>query len=497
MRQSTLVSAALLFAAAVGSGCVGCQPLSPTLGTPCTSDSQCGLGVCASGACTNGATEPCASASHCASAVCTDGKCAAGQPPGTTCSSPTACSTQACPAGTCQSGSRDTGASCSSGGQCRSGVCSAGACRQGVGDPCTASAQCVVGTCEGGTCRGAPGTPCAVTPQCGAYVCVAGTCQSSDAGGSAACRRVDLVISVDNSGSMSEEQKEMRTIFPKLATALATVGNGLEDFRVGVDDACPFPASFQTRGRSGPCSFQSGKVWMDSRSTALSTEFACVGEISSADAQCTGSNDDEQPASTAAATLEAPAKTGPNAGFLRDDAVLVVMALTDEDEKYTPAPMTYSAAQDHTAQQMYDRLVATKGGNVKRMVFLGVGGQQACSGVYGTAAEAVKLKAVTALFQAQGRGIFWDLCQGKLEDGLGAAVSLVSQACFEFPRTGGTGTPCSSPGQCNSGRCTNGLCEGPGGTDGGPGKPDGSPCSEARECQSFVCVNGKCEPGIN
>jgi hypothetical protein len=162
---------------------------------------------------------------------------------------------------------------------------------------------------------------------------------------------------------------------------------------------------------------------MESSSANLTTEFQCVGDIYSGDSNCSGSNDDEQPASTAAASLEAPASTGPNAGFARDDALLVVIAITDEDEQPVP---------DATAQQVHDRLVAAKGGDVKRMVFLGIGGATNCNGVYGSADHAELLEQVTDIFIAEGRGVWWDLCVGQLEDGLGQAMAVIEEACDEF-----------------------------------------------------------------
>lgn len=328
------------------------------------------------------------------------------------------------------------------------------------------------------------GAPCSAGDECASGRCSDGTCQSSampGTSGSGACKKIDVVISVDNSSSMSEEKKAMRdTVFPAFARALQNVGGGLEDFRVGVLDACPRPANFHTSGVSGACGFSTGKPWMDSTSPNLVDEFACVGEVSPNGSLCSGKNDDEQPASTSAAALEPEALQGPNAGFLRDDAVLVVVAITDEDE--TPTP-------DASADAVYERLVATKGGNVKRMVFLGIGGKTNCSGAYGSAEEAAKLKAVTAKFEAAGRGVFWDLCEGNLEDGLSQAIAVVDAACGQLEEAGGEGAPCTSDGQCASNACTNGVCEG-----GDGGKPDGSPCSAGSECASAVCIDGTCRP---
>ena len=123
-----------------------------------------------------------------------------------------------------------------------------------------------------------------------------------------ACQQVDIVFAIDDSGSMQEEMDEMRqSIFPVFASALR---EGVEEFRVGVIDACPLPATFHTRGDGGQCNFQSEAPWMESTSTALNEEFACVADIYSNDASCSGFNDDEQPVSSLATVLERPEISG-------------------------------------------------------------------------------------------------------------------------------------------------------------------------------------------
>jgi hypothetical protein len=292
---------------------------------------------------------------------------------------------------------------CSPDGTCDA-QCTPGGAECGEGYACTADGYCVDDSGNG-----------------------SGSGSGSGSGGiSEACRHIDVVIAVDNSGSMQEEKTALRDIaFPGFAQALINVAGGIDDFRVGVLEACPDPASYNTSGVTGPCNFQGGKVWMESSSTALVDEFKCVGNVSSAGTNCSGDNDDEQPVTAATASLEAMYQgTGmPNAGFLRQNALLVVVAITDEDEQPVP---------NASAQQIYDRLVAVKG-DVKRMVLLGIGGASACAGAYGTAKHATKLQAITALFSAQQRGVFWDLCQGNLDQGLTAALQTIEQACRELP----------------------------------------------------------------
>lgn len=242
---------------------------------------------------------------------------------------------------------------------------------------------------------------------------------TGDLVGSAACKHVDLIISVDGSMSMTEELQAMRSvIFPAFAQRLGTISQGLEDFRVGTIDACPMPSNLHTRGEQMECNFSSGQPWIDSSSPRMVEEFACVGDILLSDQQCTGNNDDEQPASAAAAALES------NPTFHRDDALTVVVAITDEDEQPTSG--------DRSPEGVYNRLVETVNDDPRRMVFLGIGGSRNCQGEYGSAEEASRLHAITDLFDTHGRGVFWDLCQGRLEDGLEEAFQVIEGACNDL-----------------------------------------------------------------
>lgn len=254
--------------------------------------------------------------------------------------------------------------------------------------------------------------------------------------GDAVCKHVDLVIAVDGSSSMTEELQAMRdVIFPAFSQRLRTLGANLDDFRVATLDACPTPANFHTRGAAGECNFSSGQAWIESNSPQIDAEFACVGDIYLADQQCTGSNDDEQPASSVIAALQA---NGPNAGFQRDDALLIVVAITDEDEQPTGAA--------DTPADIYRGLVQSVAGDPRRMVFLGIGGARSCDGAYGSADRAEDLQELTGLFENHDRGVFWDLCQGRLEDGLDEAFRVIENACNDLCQgldydCGGSGMP--------------------------------------------------------
>ncbi len=248
------------------------------------------------------------------------------------------------------------------------------------------------------------------------------------------CSKVDVVFAVDNSGSMSEEHDALRgPVFDSFPQQLLDINNGIQDFRLGVIDACPKPAWFHNWGASGACNFSTGANYMSSTSANLAAEFSCVTAFSSQGFenmpdQCVDDgaldDDDEQPSLTAAEAVSAANLGGNNLDFIRDDAILFVVAMTDEDEEF---------ADVNSAQEIYDRLVAAKGGDVSSVVYLGVAGNSVCAGPYGTALDAQHAKEVANLFAAEGQGLFWDLCQGNLETAFQTAIStLVDDTCQGF-----------------------------------------------------------------
>jgi hypothetical protein len=259
-----------------------------------------------------------------------------------------------------------------------------------------------------------------------------GTGLVEEGGEEGGCRHVDVLLSIDNSGSMQEEIEALAgPVFDSFPMALLDVANGLDDFQLGVIDACNNPPFLHDTGDSGPCGYSSGTNYMVSTSPDLLGEYGCVTELSKNGWMgmpdgCSGSNDDEQPANTAADVVSEPAVSMQNAGFVRNDAVLFIVAITDEDEKPVPAA---------TAQEVADKIVAAKG-TIDNVVFLGIGGAADCEGPYGGADDAAFLREITTIFVDADRGLFWDLCQGDLEGAFQAALATIDSACEDFVPVG-------------------------------------------------------------
>jgi hypothetical protein len=245
-----------------------------------------------------------------------------------------------------------------------------------------------------------------------------------------------VIFAVDNSVSMVEEHIALQEVFDTLPTQLLEVGNGIEDFHLGVINGCPIPGWLFNYGDSGFCDYSTGANYMSSNSPDLFDEFACVMELSNQGyndlpqlCQNTGAldGDNEQPASAAAAALRPENLADQNAGFLRDDALLFIVTMSDEDEHLIDG---IGNPVDH--QDIIDGIVAAKG-NIDHVIFLGVGGDSFCDGPYGSAGNAPNLKDIAQPFIDAERGIFWDICGGDLPAALAAGIQIVDQACLETP----------------------------------------------------------------
>ena len=181
-------------------------------------------------------------------------------------------------------------------------------------------------------------------------------------------RKVDLLFLIDDSSSTERKQENIICNFPKLVDTLERIPGGLPDLHVGVVSsnmgsgtftlsncdskdgafqAAPHPvridcsqyggAPLDTTGCTGPA----GRGYIDYRSSAdnnvggqpLATAFSCVAALGSKGCGF------EQPLQAVARSLERSKdpKDAVNAGFLRDDALLVVVVLTDEDDCSLPA----------------------------------------------------------------------------------------------------------------------------------------------------------------
>jgi hypothetical protein len=193
------------------------------------------------------------------------------------------------------------------------------------------------------------------------------------------CRKVDFLFAIDNSGSMSAQQAQLLNSFQGFIDAIqASLEDSVDSYHVAV------VSSDNYFGNAPGCTTIGDVVSQTSGSQAagqvctpfaegyrfateqddLSVKFPCMAQIG------TSGSPIEQPVTATIAALD-PAKAGPggcNEGFLRDDAILVVVVLTD-DPPYDP---DFDDAHPGTdTSGWYDAIVAAKNGDPEAMVVLG------------------------------------------------------------------------------------------------------------------------------
>lgn len=259
------------------------------------------------------------------------------------------------------------------------------------------------------------------------------------------CNKMDIVFVVDDSGSMQEEQTNLATNFPMFADLLANyvTGDGQKiDFRVAVtttgrdmDYTIDFggtPLPQHEDGDNGAFRDTCGlaKRYLEPTDPNMNSTLACRANVG------TGGPSFEMPLLMSKWALSERIMDGTNAGFLRDDALLAIVFLTDENDSSTDTnnwtiginggdPMPTWNPADHV--QFLDALK----GNRTRWAAAAIAGDGDCSSSFGMAADATRLKEFVQLANGNGttQAVFSSICAGDLTVGLRSALDTFQAAC--------------------------------------------------------------------
>ncbi len=189
------------------------------------------------------------------------------------------------------------------------------------------------------------------------------------------CRKVDFLFAIDNSGSMSAQQTQLLNSFQGFIDAIqASLEDTVDSYHVGVVSSdnywanapgCQTLGDLVTQNDTGAiCTpFAEGGRFATEMDD-LSAKFPCMARVGSSGSPI------EQPVSAAIAAVS-DAKAAPGAcndGFLRDDAILVLVVLTD-DPPYDP---DFDDAHPGTnTTGWYQAIVDAKNGDPEAMVVIG------------------------------------------------------------------------------------------------------------------------------
>ena len=242
-----------------------------------------------------------------------------------------------------------------------------------------------------------------------------------DTGESGECTKMDLVFVIDDSGSMREEQENLARNFPQFVSALEafrTQGGAKLDWRAAVTTTSTGSLGSSNGGRfvqKAACN--TSRPWVESADSNATSAFACLPRSERAGAAGAA-------ARALGLALTDRVADGTNAGFLREDALLGAVVLTDEDDSSRnstgkPSPLGVQAVPGHG------------GAGSGRWAASVIAGEQNCSSSFGSAIEATRLKSFVSDAGKYGR--FSSICEGDLTKGLREALSTFEAACKSFP----------------------------------------------------------------
>jgi len=286
-----------------------------------------------------------------------------------------------------------------------------------------------------------------------------------DMGTEDGCQKVDFLFVVDNSISMGGEQSNLSASFPGFIDTIQSQVAATDYHIMVIDtddedkwgekwnkcntkcmtddpgDSClttwfdpiicgqepPAPlACDQTLGagrnlgEGGPpksCPIDGNKRYMTDSESDLKGTFQCVAEMGAA------GNSNERPMEAMLAALGPQTQPGGcHEGFLRDDAVLVVTFISDEEELGSPGDPT----------SWRNDLLALKGGNQTAVVVLALSGDADTPGQ-----ECIPTPRMSSFVSSFGNlGFIESICEPNYDPFFQDAVDVIEYACDEYVPAG-------------------------------------------------------------
>ncbi|MDB4934648.1 MAG: putative lipoprotein [Labilithrix sp.] len=288
------------------------------------------------------------------------------------------------------------------------------------------------GFSSGGTSGGTSGTSGGASGTSGSILGSTGGTSGTDSGQKVdECKKMDIIFTVDDSGSMSQEQANLAANFPKFVKVIndyKTKGGEQLDYRLAVTstDTDKEKGAFnatKAAGAPGGCTAGPARPWLERADGDVAGAFGCRAQYGTK-----GSNIERPLESTllgVTARIADGTNTANGASFLREDALLAFVIITDEDEGGTENEPARAVTE-------YPKELDKVKGERGRWASAVIAGEKACSSPgLGQAAEAKRLKGF--ITDVGKNGVFSSICTGDLTDGLTQALAKFDQACREFP----------------------------------------------------------------
>ncbi len=266
---------------------------------------------------------------------------------------------------------------------CFTGTFAAGAPCQSDAD-CGPQLECIDGYCDGQrpvdasatTDSGSGSTDAATTATsttAGATTSAttSATSEGATTGSPFLCDKIDILVLFDSSQSMNQWDDRLLLLAVNFVNFVEPLLANVGSYHIGVtgigvlnEDApeCEFPGALWIDEAQGPlCAQYTDKGYLDENDPFDAIQLGCLLRVD-------GAEDDERPmeAMLTAASDEINAPGGCNEGFIRKDALLVVMLLTDEDDDHDDEQGNQGSPGD--PQFWYDKLLYYKNGNEDALV---------------------------------------------------------------------------------------------------------------------------------
>jgi hypothetical protein len=257
-------------------------------------------------------------------------------------------------------------------------------------------------------------------------------------GGLSECSLVDLLFVIDDSNSMLGEQSNLIASFDGFIAGIQANLAEVNDYHIGVvttdayalnQDGCRMLGALVTESAAGVCG-----PWAEGRYISLADElapsFTCAANVGP------GGDTNERQIDAALQAL-GPELAGPgacNEGFLRDEALLVLVLITDEDDPGSPLPGQGSPGDPN---DWYAQLVARKGveTNVVVLALAGRAPPNACDNdvPFEGAQIAYRIEEFVEKFTY---GEMGDVCVDDYSGFFAGALELIHDACINFTPEG-------------------------------------------------------------
>jgi hypothetical protein len=252
------------------------------------------------------------------------------------------------------------------------------------------------------------------------------------------CQKVDLLFVIDNSGSMEDEQASLVASFEGFVAGIQAALGSANSYHVGVvtTDAysnnapgCTELGALVTRTGGDASSgmdcqpFSSGARYLDETEPDLAGKFSCIAQVG-----ISGSGDEIQAQAGYHAISPAMNAAGAcNEGFIRDDALLVVVIITDENDAPDCVPLLGClGGSEGDPPDWFQKFSQYKSGIQENIVMLALVGDadNPCG-----ADNCTRLIALTNWFF---NGSVGDICAPSYESFFNDAISVISDACENF-----------------------------------------------------------------